>query len=98
MQMTALALLVLVLFPVVSLTDDLLACSAPSEVEHLVRRDLQNQPSGHVNSVAVMIAALFSNPHAIGFGILSRPPLSIKVGTPREASLEVLGNRPPPRA
>jgi hypothetical protein len=98
MQITALAVLVVVLFPVVSLTDDLLAYTAPAEVEHLVRRDLQDQPSGHVNAAAVMIAALFSHPHAIGLGILLRPSLSIKVGTPREESLEVLGNRPPPRA
>lgn len=41
-----------------------------------------------------MIAALFSNTHAIGLGTLLRPSLSIELGTPREGSLEVLGNRP----
>jgi len=35
MQIAALAILIIILFPVVSLTDDLLACTTPAEVEHL---------------------------------------------------------------
>jgi hypothetical protein len=38
MQLIALALLIAILLPVVSLTDDLRACAAPTESEHLSRR------------------------------------------------------------
>jgi uncharacterized membrane protein len=98
LQIVALCLLIVVLFPVVSLTDDLSACATPAEVEHLVRRDLQDHPGGHFGALAVIFATLLSSPHALGPGIFSRPSLAMKIGTPRRESLEILGNRPPPRA
>src|ERR1035437_9217781 len=38
-QLVALALLILILFPVISVTDDLLAAQNPAETDYLVRRD-----------------------------------------------------------
>jgi hypothetical protein len=98
MQITALAVLLVILFPVVSLTDDLLAYTAPAEVEHLVRRDLQDQPAAQIDAAAAIIGALFWFPDTPGSGIPFHTSRAVRIGTPREESLEVLGNRPPPSA
>lgn len=37
-QLVALVILIVILLPVVSLTDDLQACTAPAEMEHFLRR------------------------------------------------------------
>ena len=97
LQITALAVLIVILFPVVSLTDDLLAYTAPAEAEHLVRRDLHDLAAGPTGTTAVILAALFAFPHA-GSAILYRTPPSMKLGTPHEKSLDILGIRPPPSA
>jgi len=96
MQITALAVLIVILFPVVSLTDDLLACTAPAEIEHLVRRDLQDQPTGHVDTAPVILVSSFAFHHPICSGTVSEPSLSMKIGVPSDESLVVRGNRPPP--
>ena len=98
MQVTALAVLLVILFPVVSLTDDLQTYTGPAEIEHLLRRDMQDQPAGQVNTAAIVVAVLFSLPNMQAPGTLSYPCASIKTGTPSEESAEACGNRPPPCA
>jgi hypothetical protein len=56
-QLIAVALLIVVLLPVVSLTDDLQACTMPAESEHLSRRgDFQTIADFSLHAVSVMIA------------------------------------------
>ncbi|HZD49352.1 MAG TPA: hypothetical protein VE178_11465 [Silvibacterium sp.] len=97
-QVTALAVLIAVLFPVVSLTDDLLAWTTPMEVEHLVRRDLQDHPGGRVDTGAIGVTVFFSFDRAAALQTFLHLLPSIEIGTPREDYLNTLGDRSPPRA
>jgi len=96
-QLIALAVLVLVLLPVISLTDDLQACTAPAETEHLSGRgDLQyslDQPlQGLPLSLALVASALTT----------ARMPVVAFVATDHSASQRMRGfcgalaTRPPP--
>jgi hypothetical protein len=98
MQIAALAVLIIVLLPVVSLTDDLQACTAPAEAEHLVRRDLHDSSIEHIDASSIIIAVLFSFQNASGLTTLSHLPTSLKIGAPRENLLSIVGIRPPPHA
>jgi hypothetical protein len=58
-QLTALAVLIVVLLPAVSLTDDLQACTAPAEAEHIGRRiSIQPFIDAHANPLALSFFAL----------------------------------------
>jgi len=98
-QFIALALLIVVLLPVVSLTDDLQACTMPAESEHLSRRgDFQAVADFTLHAVSVVIAGLSSfdtTPNAHTFACLSLPAEN---ETPSAGYLRILGNRPPPAA
>lgn len=97
-QFIALALLIVVLLPVVSLTDDLQACTMPAESEHLSRRgDFQTVADFTLRAVSV-IAGLFSfdtTPNAHTFACLSLPA---EIEKPGAGYLRILGTRPPPAA
>jgi hypothetical protein len=97
MQIAALAVLVVILFPVVSLTDDLLGCTAPAETEHLVRRDLHDRMESVSPTASIAVGA--SVYFASGSGLQLKSSLSptTEIGTPREQFLRTRGNRPPPR-
>ena len=97
MQIAALAILIIILFPVVSLTDDLLACTAPAEVEHIVRRDLLDHVDNDLQAASIVAAALVSFQNASELQTISKLRPAIKIGTPREEFLSIMGNRPPPR-
>ena len=96
-QIAALAIVIVILLPVVSLTDDLLACTAPAEVEHLVRRDLLDHVDNDLQAASIVAAALVSLQNASELQTISKLKPSIEIGTPREESLSIIGNRPPPR-
>lgn len=96
MQVAALAVLIVILLPVVSLTDDLLACTAPAEVEHLVRRDLDHA-DGYYHAASIIAAVLSTLRNNSGTQIISSLTPSMEIGTPREEFLSIVGNRPPPR-
>ncbi len=96
-QIAALAIVIVILLPVVSLTDDLLACTAPAEVEHLVRRDLLDHVDNDLQAASIVAAALVSLQNASELQTISKLRPSIEIGTPREESLSIIGNRPPPR-
>lgn len=99
MQFIALALLIVVLLPVVSLTDDLQACTTPAESEHLARRgDFQAIADFTLHAVSAVIAGWYSfeitsNPQT--FAWLSMP---VETETPCAGYLRTLGTRPPPAA
>jgi hypothetical protein len=96
-QIAALAILVILLFPVVSITDDLLVCTAPAKVEHLIKQDLQDQQHEHTSTASHLVAALlsFQNPA----GTLTRAHFcpSTEAVSSSEQYLSIVGNRPPPR-
>ena len=97
MQIAALAILIIILFPVVSLTDDLLACTTPAEVEHLVRRDLLDHVDNDLQAASIVTAALVSVQNASELQTISKLRPAKQIGTPREEFLSIMGNRPPPR-
>jgi hypothetical protein len=94
----ALGLLLVLLFPVISMTDDLVAMSTPVEVEHMLRRS--EAPLMHVSSVDLM--------HSVALVSLT----ILAVVAPRFADVEphpvsaallagfvrAVGVRPPPTA
>jgi hypothetical protein len=97
MQIMALAILIVILLPVVSLTDDLQACTAPAEVEHLIRRgDLQAHADSPLHAASIVVAALLSYDKASGFPTLSHLSPAIEIATSSEDYLRIAGNRPPP--
>jgi hypothetical protein len=98
-QFIALVLLIVILLPVVSLTDDLQACTMPAESEHLSRRsDFQTVADFTQPSISVVIAGLLSfdtTPKSQTFAWLSLPA---EHETPCAGYLRTLGTRPPPAA
>src|SRR5664279_428517 len=96
-QLVSLAVVVLILLPVVSLTDDLQASIAPAEVEHACRRgdslpghDAQLQSQFAI--VATWLIVLHS-PTSIAVG---SPSHSTEVLHPQLGFAHVFQSRPPP--
>jgi uncharacterized membrane protein len=99
MQVMALAILIVILLPVVSLTDDLQACTAPAEAEHLTRRgDLQAHADSPLHTASIVVATLLSVHQASGFKTLAHLSPAIEIVTSSEGYLSIVGNRPPPLA
>jgi hypothetical protein len=97
MQFVALAVLVLILFPVVSVTDDLQAAQNPAEADCLVRRDHKcSTPHSILPHVAALPLPIFDG---LSFGVqrMATPgtPLVRVSGHPALAPIQ---NRPPPVA
>jgi hypothetical protein len=96
-QLIALAVLIIVLLPVVSLTDDLQARTMPAESEHLSRRsDFQTIADFTLHAIPLAIAGLVSfnpAPHPRTFARLSFPA---EIESPCAGYLRILGTRPPP--
>ena len=96
LQFVALAVLLLILFPVISVTDDLQAVQNPAEVDCLVRRI--HGPASHsvlTPTAAIPLPAITE----ISFGVLR---MAIK-GNPQDTvfdhpALAPIQNRPPPVA
>lgn len=96
-QLVALALLIVVLLPVVSLTDDLQANAMPAESEHFARRgDLQTiaDISSHaVSLIASCLTLLSSEPPSQALAWLVFPD---KNDSSSSDFFQAHGNRPPP--
>lgn len=94
----ALCLLLVLLFPVISMTDDLQALTAPAEVEHVMRRQL-DAPLLQMSSNMLDAVALLS---LILTGIALPTLCSTRVGargyvtTLLAGSVRAFGVRPPP--
>lgn len=96
-QLIALALLIVVLLPVVSLTDDLQACTMPAESEHLSRRsDFQTIADFSLNAVSVVIAGLVPFNTSLQPQTVAWLSFPAEKETPSAGYLRILGSRPPP--
>jgi hypothetical protein len=96
-QVVALALLILILFPVISVTDDLLAAQNPAETDTLVRRDLI---ACALHAASPLIAVLPEPPiAALPFGSLRfAAPGTLPLVAVDSPALDPIENRPPPTA
>ena len=97
MQLVALAVLLLILFPVISVTDDLQVGQNLAEADSLLRR-------GHgysaANSIFPPVAALPAQAVAVGsFGLLRQAtPGSLQAPMIEDPATAPIQNRPPPAA
>ena len=96
-QLVALALLILIVFPVISVTDDLLAAENPADTDSVQRRDhelftlstaLRQIACAAVPQAAEMPAATWSR-------LVAPAP---RASLPAAPFLESIENRPPPTA
>jgi hypothetical protein len=96
-QLAAMAILIAILFPVVSVTDDLLSAQNPAELECCVRRNhAVSCPHTIFPAVAVIPPPAFAMPP---FGFLRFvAPSNSPVPTVDNPALAPIQNRPPPVA
>lgn len=96
-QLVALALLILILFPVISVTDDLLAAQNLAETDSFVRRD--HMP-GDQQQASPLYAEIPDPPQAdLPFGFLRfAAPGTLPVLAVDPPALAPVENRPPPAA
>lgn len=94
-QLIALALLILILFPLISVTDDLLAAQNPAESDSFQRRDAAI--SG-LNAALASSTMLVEVAHTAIPAVIRVAALSLKVAAPAAPALAPIENRPPPIA
>ena|ERR1700686_4674216 len=96
-QLAALAILIAILFPVISVTDDLLTIQNPAELECCARRNhAVSCPHSIFRAVAALPPPAFATP---SFGFLRFVALSSSpVSTVDNPALAPIQNRPPPAA
>ena len=96
-QFIALALLILILFPVISVTDDLLAAQNPAETDSIQRR--AHEVSGLCATISSAVcpveAALVTLPPVIWSQVAA---LRVELFLPATPVLAPVANRPPPTA
>jgi hypothetical protein len=97
LAVVALALLILVLLPAISMTDDLAAINNPGETDHIFRRNGAPLPP-HTDVVVVAIVPLLLGIFAIGVARVSSEhfKLSSLPNLLLDGALRSLGLRPPP--
>ena len=96
-QMVALVVVILILLPAISMTDDLLAAQNPAEVDCCVRRD---HDSSSPHSIVPTTAAL-PVPAFVGLSIAFVPmaaPGDLPSPSVDNPALTQIQNRPPPAA
>jgi len=97
LQIIALAMLILILFPVISVTDDLLAAENPAESDSFQRRDhkFSGQDAALSSATRPMDTALPLLPAVTWSHVAG---LALKVPLPSAPALAPIENRPPPSA
>lgn len=97
-QFIAIAVLIAILFPVISMSDDLLAVQNAFEADNFSRRDhLVPANNSPVQPALTMIAVVIFAGLGFGFTRLTGPNL-VPVHEPERPELVCVGNRPPPLA
>jgi len=95
-QVIAIGILIAIVFPVISMSDDLLAVQNAFEADSYPRRDHlvpSNNPPGQP-ALAIIAAVVFSG---LGFGFPRFPvPNLVLVHEPERPELACVGIRPPP--
>lgn len=96
-QFIALALVLLILFPVISVTDDLIAAQNPAETDSCMRRDhAVANPHSIFHAVAALPQSAFAE---LSFGFLRFvAPGNLPVLVVEHPGLAGIQNRPPPVA
>jgi hypothetical protein len=98
----AIVLLLALLLPVISITDDLIASDSPTESEHLVRRVemplLHLTPHAAILPEMALLTALLFLGYTILLARLSRFTLRFSPRVPMEGFARTAGVRPPPAA
>jgi hypothetical protein len=97
LQVVALAVLILIVFPVISVSDDLFALQNPAEVDGSQRRDhvAQSAHSIFPAHVTLPLPAVAEIPFAfLRLAAPGNPPLQIQ----EHPGLAAIENRPPPAA
>ncbi|MGA2675081.1 MAG: hypothetical protein ABSE99_17840 [Terracidiphilus sp.] len=96
-QIVALALLILILFPVISVTDDLLAAQNPAETDSCVRRDhMVANANSTFPAAATLPEPLLAE---LPFGFLRfAAPGALPAPVMASPALAPIENRPPPTA
>lgn len=97
-QLIAIAVLIAILFPVISVSDDLLAVQNPFEADNYPRRDHLVPSNTHPVQPALTIiaTAIFAG---LAFGFLRFiAPSVLPVREPEHPELAGIDNRPPPTA
>ncbi len=94
-QFVALALLILIMFPVISVTDDLQAIQNPAETDSCLRRDhIVSNPHSIFPLVAAPPLPVFAE---LSFGVLRvAAPGSLPAPVFDHTALARIQNRPPP--
>jgi hypothetical protein len=96
-QFVALAVLILLLFPVISVTDDLQAIQNPAETDSCQRRDhVCPTPHSIFPAVATLPLPVFSGPSFAYFRLTA--PSSLLTPVVDNPALARIENRPPPAA
>jgi hypothetical protein len=98
-QFIAVLMLVILLFPVISLTDDLARCTAPQETERALRLHdpLDGSPSG---PALLPAATVWTQLIAAAFRQVSHQPIedAVELSSLLEATRLPVDSRPPPAA
>jgi hypothetical protein len=95
-QLVALGLLLFILLPAISMTDDLLAAQNAVEVDCCLRRDHEGAVHpGHFPVVAALTLVLGGLTYRVGRLVIARIPSTMFGDPPALAGIE---NRPPPAA
>ena len=97
MSFTALALLILILFPVISVSDDLWSIQNPAETDTCQRRGhLATCPHSIFPACAALPEAAFAE---LSFGFMrAAKPLNLALPSVENPALAPIQNRPPPAA
>jgi hypothetical protein len=97
-QLLALAMLIVVLLPAISMTDDMQALST-AEVEHVARcADLLPNSDQPADLLVVPDADLFPSKNVFNLQTFARVEPSLEKARPLKGSIRQSANRPPPLA
>jgi hypothetical protein len=98
LQLVALAMLIIILFPAISMTDDMRAMST-ADIERVTRSaDLLPNSDQPADVVVPPDTELFSSRHLFNMQTFARIELSIENVRPQGGSIREMANRPPPFA
>jgi hypothetical protein len=96
LQLLTLALLIIILLPVISITDDMQAMSA-AEIEHVTRRaDLLPNSDQPADFIFPQDANVLLDTHLFNLKTFARVEPSIENAHPQLGLIRQIANRPPP--